>query len=288
MALTNEGLLPFRQSPYKVKAFEQALAAHPEATLFGQRAFLYHDIVFGRTVKWTQNRDMTFFKAGSFIIMKRETWDQTGGYPPGLWRSVDSAYSTINDHSGFTLCELDEYDPKLVQTSIALQHITNIWKRKNKGFRFRRPKQLRNYYAEPVNLEYRIMFDVNFDLFIHEEQQIRAKFYARHWNPIVRNHYTKKLRVGTPNVLGVERQKNYYDKKYVANSTYSAKTYMPVYIQVINLLKKHVSPDTVLLEVGCGDGLLAGMLQKAGYTRYSGIDISESGIQADRQITFGD
>jgi 2-polyprenyl-3-methyl-5-hydroxy-6-metoxy-1,4-benzoquinol methylase len=193
---------------------------------------------------------------------------------------VDSAFSTINDHSGFTLCELDGYDPRLTTTSIALQHISNIWKRKNKGFRFRRPKQLRNYYAEPVNLEYRTMFDVNFDLFIQEEQQIRAKYYARHWNPFIRNHYIKKLRVGTPNVLGVERQKKYYDRKYVATSAYSAKAYTPVYIQVINLLKKHVAPDAVILEVGCGDGLLAGMLQKAGYTNYTGIDISESGIQA--------
>ena len=275
------------QSPYKVAAFEKALEENPKANLFGQRSFLYHDIVFGRTVRWIQNRDMTFFKAGSFIILKRETWDQTSGYPPGLWRSVDSSFATVNDHSLFHLCELDTYHTKLTDTSIALQHISNIWKRKNKGFRFKRPKQLRNYMAEPIDCEPRKMFDVNFQTFIEEEQNIRARYYVNHWNPLIHRHYKKKLRIGTPNVLQVERTKNYYDKKYTVETSYSAKAYTPVYVQAITLLNDLKLDNPSILEVGCGDGLLANMLHKAGYTNYHGIDISESGIaQAKKSYPY--
>ncbi|MBL7052427.1 MAG: hypothetical protein ISS00_01625, partial [Candidatus Marinimicrobia bacterium] len=43
-------------------------------------------------------------------------------------------------------------DERVIKTSIALQHLDNIWDRKAKGLYKNKPKQLANFYAEPIEL----------------------------------------------------------------------------------------------------------------------------------------
>lgn len=162
------------QSPYKIAAFEKALEAHPEANIFGQREFLYHDIIDGRTVRWTQNRALESFKAGSFMILCRDFWERSGGYPPGLWRGVDSAFAATVDSSHRRLCDLGEMDPRLLDTTIALQHISNIWRRKAKGLKSGATQQLANYVATPVAMNERHALGPNLESFIQHQETIRS------------------------------------------------------------------------------------------------------------------
>ena len=51
------------QSPYKISTFEESLEKNPDAEVFGQRSFIYHDIIHNKSNLWTQNKDLEFFKA---------------------------------------------------------------------------------------------------------------------------------------------------------------------------------------------------------------------------------
>jgi len=44
-------------------------------------------------------------------------------------------------------------EQRVIKSSIALQHIDNIWDRKAKGLQNNKPKQLANYYAEPIEID---------------------------------------------------------------------------------------------------------------------------------------
>jgi len=140
------------QSPYKVSAFEQALAENPRGDIFGQWQFAYHDIVFKNSRLWTQNRDLHLFKAGSFTIVKKSLFTQYGGYDPGLWRSVDSSFAAKLKDVKLELVDMGKYEPRIHHTAIALQHLDNIWRRKSKGFR-KKNKQTKNFLSEEVDLK---------------------------------------------------------------------------------------------------------------------------------------
>jgi hypothetical protein len=94
---------------------------------------------------------MDFFKAGSFLIMKRSIFDQYNGYNPGLWRAIDSSLAEKIDWEKVDCTNVEEVEPKVIQSSIAIQHIDNIWRRKSKGFR-RKQKQTANYLTESIDL----------------------------------------------------------------------------------------------------------------------------------------
>ena len=79
------------QSLHKIATFEKALKLYPEGDVFGQKKFIYHDIIFNKSLLWTQNRDLHIFKAGSFLILKKKIFKNNNGYEKGLWRSVDSS-----------------------------------------------------------------------------------------------------------------------------------------------------------------------------------------------------
>ena len=151
------------QSPYKISSFEKALSENPTAQVFGQRAFVYHDIIFGNANLWTQNKKMTFFKAGSFVIIKRSLFEQVGSYPKGLWKRVDrSLYKKIAPLKP-EICDVSKIDERVIKTSIALQHLDNIWDRKAKGLHKNKPKQLANFYAEPIELNLENTISAFFD-----------------------------------------------------------------------------------------------------------------------------
>lgn len=138
------------QSPYKITGFEKALS-QKGGDVFGQYKFIYHDIIFSHSKIWTQNRDLDFFKAGSFLIMKRSIFDQYDGYDPGLWRAIDSSLAEKIDWEKVDCTNVEDVEPKVIQSSIAIQHIDNIWRRKSKGFR-RKQKQTANYLTQSIDL----------------------------------------------------------------------------------------------------------------------------------------
>ncbi len=139
------------QSPFKINSFEKALS-DKKGDVFGQYQFIYHDLIFGHSKLWTQNRDLGFFKAGSFLIMDRYIFDTYNGYTPGLWRSIDSSLAEKINWSKITCVNVEIYEPRIVHSSIAIQHIDNIWGRSKKGF-FRRRKQTVNYLTETIDLD---------------------------------------------------------------------------------------------------------------------------------------
>ena len=155
------------QSHYKISSFEKALKINPNANVFGQKSFIYHDIIYDSSNLWTQNKSMDFFKAGSFIIMKRSLFDQVNGYPPGLWKRVDGKFYKKIVLIKPNLCDISEFDERVIKSSIALQHIDNIWNRKSKGLNNNMPKQLANFYATPI--------DINFEKYIIEYIELYKK-----------------------------------------------------------------------------------------------------------------
>ena len=77
------------QSPYKISAFEKSLLNYPNAKVFGQQKFIYHDIIYEKSTLWTQNKSLDFFKAGSFVIINKDIFEQVNGYQSGLWKRID-------------------------------------------------------------------------------------------------------------------------------------------------------------------------------------------------------
>ncbi len=151
------------QSPYKISGFEKALS-QKGGDVFGQFQFIYHDIIFRHSKLWTQNRDLDFFKAGSFLIMKRSIFDEYNGYNPGLWRAIDSSLAEKIDWEKVECTNVEEVEPKVIHSSIAIQHIDNIWRRKSKGFR-RKQKQTANYLTESIDLNLQNEMGATFDTY---------------------------------------------------------------------------------------------------------------------------
>ena len=141
------------QSPYKISSFEKALNEKPNAEVFGQRSFIYHDIVLDKSNLWTQNRAMKFFKAGSFVIIKRSLFEKAGGYPAGLWKRVDGSFYKKIAPLKPMICDVSKFDDRVINTSLALQHIDNIWGRDAKGLKINKPKQLANFLASPIKID---------------------------------------------------------------------------------------------------------------------------------------
>ena len=80
------------QSPYKISAFEKSLLNYPDAKVFGQQKFIYHDIIYGKSTLWTQNKSLDFFKAGSFVIINKKIFEEVNGYESGLWKRIDKSF----------------------------------------------------------------------------------------------------------------------------------------------------------------------------------------------------
>lgn len=177
------------QSPYKISSFEKTLNENPNTEVFGQRSFIYHDIILNKSKLWSQNRAMKFFKAGSFVIIKRSLFEKVGGYPPGLWKRVDGTfYKKIAPHKP-KLCDVSKIDARVIKSSIALQHIDNIWDRKAKGLHQNKPSQLSNFYAEPIELKldnyiieyYEIYKNIKNYLLLHNENNINKINTWKFW-----------------------------------------------------------------------------------------------------------
>ena len=142
------------QSPFKISSFEKALKEYPEAKVFGQSKFLYHDIIYGNTTIWTQNKNKKFFKSGSFIILEKSLFNEVNGYKKGQWKRIDSSFYKKIAPLNPPLVDLITIDDNLASTSIALQHIDNIWNRKEKGLLSNKSKQLTNFISEPINFNF--------------------------------------------------------------------------------------------------------------------------------------
>ena len=198
-------------------------------------------------------------------------------------RSVDSAFSERTEPSSRRLCDLGEIDSRLPETTIALQHLSNIWRRRSKGLDRRRRKQLANYIATPVELELRAIMGPNTAAFMEREQSIRSLYYRGSRSPLDRLRYRRMKRLGVPNVVAVERSAEYYESKYREGEHHKTEHYAPVYEQVLEFLRDCVPPEGTIFEIGCGRGELAAMIREAGFRDYKGIDISESAVGEARR-----
>tara|TARA_B100001250_G_scaffold61259_1_gene47876 strand:+ start:736 stop:1575 length:840 start_codon:yes stop_codon:yes gene_type:complete len=138
------------QSPYKISAFEESLAENPNAQVFGQKSFIYHDIIYNKSNLWTQNKDLEFFKAGSFVIINKDIFERVNGYQKGLWKRIDKSFYKKMLHLKPRIIDMSKTNIKIINSSIALQHIDNIWGRSAKGLLSKEPRQLSNFYAEPI------------------------------------------------------------------------------------------------------------------------------------------
>ena len=140
------------QSPYKISAFEKSLNNFPNAQVFGQKKFIYHDIIYQNSTLWTQNRNLDFFKAGSFVIINRKIFDKINGYESGLWRKIDNSFYEKIKHLGIKIVDVESLTPDVIYSSIALQHIDNIWNRNKKGLSTNKSVQLASFYSQPIKL----------------------------------------------------------------------------------------------------------------------------------------
>ena len=140
------------QSPYKISAFEKSLNNFPNAQVFGQKKFIYHDIIYQNSTLWTQNRNLDFFKAGSFVIINRKIFDKINGYESGLWRKIDNSFYEKIKHLGIKIVDVESSTPDVIYSSIALQHIDNIWNRNKKGLNTNKSVQLASFYSQPIKL----------------------------------------------------------------------------------------------------------------------------------------
>ena len=140
------------QSPYKISAFEKSLLNYPNAKVFGQQKFIYHDIIYEKSTLWTQNKSLDFFKAGSFVIVNRDIFEQVNGYESGLWKRVDKSFYKKVLPLNPEIVDVSKIEPLVINSSIALQHFDNIWGRNAKGLTTNKPQQLSNFYSEPINL----------------------------------------------------------------------------------------------------------------------------------------
>jgi len=141
------------QSPYKISAFESSLSNNPEAQVFGQKSFVYHDIIHDKSTIWTQNKNLEFFKAGSFLIINKKIFETVNGYQQGLWKRIDKSFHKKMLSLEPKIIDVSKSNTSIIKSSIALQHIDNIWGRGAKGLLSGKPKQLSNFYSEPITLD---------------------------------------------------------------------------------------------------------------------------------------
>lgn len=84
-----------------------------------------------------------------------------------------------------------------------------------------------------------------------------------------------------------EKDKTYYDELFERqkfyNDHYSNVHYYVQWVQVEMILRAF--KDRPILEIGCGTGQLAHMLEDLGYTNYSGFDFSEVAIKKAKERT---
>ncbi len=164
------------QSPYKIAAFETALKHNPYGDVFGQRKFIFHDIVFNRSMFWTQNRRMDKFMAGSFLLLRRSIFDDNNGYDPGLWKSIDTSLANKVDWSKINLVDIENYDDRVIHSSIAIQHKDNIWRRKTRGFHFRRKKQTANFLTEKIKLNLKELLEDSNPVYCKLSESLRSEY----------------------------------------------------------------------------------------------------------------
>ena len=164
------------QSPYKIIAFEKALAQNSDGDMFGQRQFIFHDIVFNKSLLWIQNRRMDKFMAGSFLLIRRSIFDRYGGYDSGLWKSIDTSLANKVDWSKIKLIDVENIDERVIKTSIALQHLDNIWDRKAKGLHKNKPKQLANFYAEPIEIDLQSVIPEYFERYLMVQKKLILQY----------------------------------------------------------------------------------------------------------------
>ena len=138
------------QSPYKIYSLEHALDSNKKADIFGQMKFIYHDIIYNKFSKWTQNRSLYLFKAGSFMINNRNIFDMVNGYDPGLWKRIDTSFYNKVVKLKPNIFDLSTLCPEIIDSSVAIQHFDNIWGRKAKGLLSKKNKQTTNFLAEPA------------------------------------------------------------------------------------------------------------------------------------------
>jgi 2-polyprenyl-3-methyl-5-hydroxy-6-metoxy-1,4-benzoquinol methylase len=55
-------------------------------------------------------------------------------------------------------------------------------------------------------------------------------------------------------------------------------------LRMVRWLESHVSPDSSIIDLGCGNGLLSIELFEAGFKDVTGVDYSESAIQLANKV----
>ena len=110
-------------------------------------------MIYNKSNLWTQNKNLSFFKAGSFTILKKNIFSKVGGYESGLWKRIDTTFYNKVIPLKPKLIDMTIDYPEIINTSIALQHIDNIWGRKSKGLLRNKQKQLTNFFSSPIDID---------------------------------------------------------------------------------------------------------------------------------------
>lgn len=88
-------------------------------------------------------------------------------------------------------------------------------------------------------------------------------------------------------ILMGEKNSKYYDEAYENrpeyNCLYNESYYMFIWEKVVKMLSIYEKPN--IIELGCGTGQFAHLLQDRGYINYVGYDFSEKGIKIAREMS---
>jgi len=177
------------QSPYKISTFEKSLYNSPNGKVFGQKKFIYHDIIYGNSTLWTQNKNLDFFKAGSFVIIDRKIFEKINGYDTGLWKKIDNSFYQKIKPLEVKTVDVEKFNSDVIYSSIALQHIDNIWNRNKKGLNTSKAVQLASFYSQPIKLNIEKIIPE----LINDYNQTRTKIIQKYKNKYPIKYFIGKL-----------------------------------------------------------------------------------------------
>ena len=107
-------------------------------------------------------------------------FEKVNGYDDGLWKRIDTSFYKKVLPLNPEIVDISKTDPIVITSSIALQHLDNIWGRSAKGLLSNKPQQLSNFYSEPININIADIFPELFNDYKKMKKHIINIYKKKH------------------------------------------------------------------------------------------------------------